>query len=108
MSLAHREATAGRWQKMSLCEQLANIGAEVDRAISWKNKDNKKYSQNAFERALELLDLTLSDCREYPKLKELARVRELLADYFFFDNSYRSTDQSWQKYFYHFNYAARH
>ena len=41
------------------------------------------------------------------KLKEIARVRESLADHFIFDNSYSSTDESWQKYFYFFNFAAR-
>lgn len=107
MTIQHKEAAAGRWQKMSMMEQMANIGSEVERAIKWKNKNNKEYSQAAFERALELLDLTLSCCKNYPRLKEFARVRELLADYFAFDNIYNSTDQSWQKYFYCFNYAAR-
>jgi len=34
-------------------------------------------------------------------------VREALADYFVFENSYNSTDKSWQNYFYSFNFAAR-
>ncbi|OGC03852.1 hypothetical protein A2276_08385 [candidate division WOR-1 bacterium RIFOXYA12_FULL_43_27] len=107
MSFQHKEAAAGRWQKMPLSEQMANIGSEVERAINWKNKNNKEYSRTAFERALELLDLTLACYKEYSKLKELARLREVLADYFAFDNTYNSTDESLKKYFLAFNYAAR-
>ena len=42
----------GRWFDLSLMEQMANIGAEVGRAINWKNKANLEYSRFAFERAL--------------------------------------------------------
>ncbi|KAF0133821.1 MAG: Uncharacterized protein FD145_1031, partial [Candidatus Saganbacteria bacterium] len=63
--------------------------------------------KHAFERALELLDLTISDKKNISRLRELLRVREVLADYFVFDNTYNSTDESWQKYFLQFNYAAR-
>jgi len=41
------------------------------------------------------------------RLRELLRVREALADHFFFDNSYRSSDESWQRYFDCFLRAAR-
>jgi len=61
----------------------------------------------AFERALELLDLTISDSKNIKRLKELLRLRETLADYFAFENEYKSTDKSWQNYFYAFNFAAR-
>jgi len=37
----------------------------------------------------------------------LLRVREALADCYFFDNIYRSSDESWQRYFYPFQFAAR-
>ena len=60
----------------------------------------------AFERALELLDLTIEDKKNRLRLKELLRLREVLADYFQFDNIYNSTDKKWQSYFYAFNYAA--
>jgi len=62
----------------------------------------------ALERALELLDLTLEvSVRSRPRLKELARLRETLVDYFSFDNDYCSNDKNWQNYFNAFNYAAR-
>lgn len=107
MELQHKNLAGGRWQELSFFEQMANIGSEVERAIKWKNKNNIAYSQMAFERALELLDLTVENEKDKNHLKELLRLREALADYFFFENDYNSTDKSWQNYFYSFNFAAR-
>ncbi|OGC22305.1 hypothetical protein A2291_04760 [candidate division WOR-1 bacterium RIFOXYB2_FULL_42_35] len=107
MNIQHQQLAAGKWQKFTLCEQMANIGSEVERAIKWRNKGNVAYGQLAFERILELLDLSIGLQTTYPRLKELSRLREVLVDYFVFDNSYASSDSSWQKYFYAFNYAAR-
>ncbi len=108
MNPQHKELASGRWEKLSFCEQMANVGSEVERTIRWRNKNNLDYSQQAFDRVLELLDLTISSQKKnWNRLKELTRVREILADYFQFDNIYSSTDASWQKYFLNFNYAAR-
>jgi len=41
------------------------------------------------------------------RLRELLRVREALADYFVFDNSYHSSDEAWLSYFRFFLLAAR-
>lgn len=86
---------------------MANIGSEVERSIKWRNEGRPDYYRLSFDRALELLDLTISDKRNVRRLKELARLREVLADYFEYDNQYGSDDKKWQKYFYCFNYAAR-
>lgn len=107
MTVQHKNAAEGRWQKFTLIEQMANIGSEVFRSIQWKNKGNKEYSRLAFFRALELFDLTLSDKKNFGRLKEVARAREVLVDFLYGDNVYGSTDASWQNYFYAFNYAAR-
>jgi len=103
----HKQLAAGRWQKFSFLEQMANIGSEAGRAINWKNKGREEYSRLAFERALELLDLTIADPKNKQRLRELLRLREVLADFFAFDNIYQSTDQSWQNYFYGFNFACQ-
>ncbi len=92
---------------MSFLEQMANIGSEVERALNWKAKDNEIYCRQAFERALELLDLTLDDSRNIARLKEVARVREAIVDFFAGSNQFVSTEKSWKKYFSHFTYAAR-
>ena len=107
MSFQHQNLASGRWDELTTIEQMANIGSEVERSIKWKNKGNEKYARLAFERALELFDLTIDDPKNGPRLKEILRARELFADYFAGDNIYCSTDSSWQKYFYSYNYAAR-
>ncbi len=107
MTHQHKELALGRWQNLSFFEQMANIGSEIERTIKWKNKGNKLYSDQAFQRALELLDLTIADKKNELRLRELLRVREILADYFFFNNEYKSTDKAWQNYFYAFTFAAR-
>lgn len=107
MNYQHKQLAAGRWNTLSFFEQMANIGSEIERTITWVNKENTEYSRLAFERALELLDLTINASTNKFRLKELTRLRETLADYFVFDNSYSSTEQSWHNYFYAFTYAAR-
>lgn len=107
MNIQHKNLASGRWNKLTLVEQIANIGSEVSRTINWKNKGKSDYFKLAFERALELIDLTLADPKNKERLKEIVRARELLIDYFYGQNSYNTSDESWQKYFYSFNYAAR-
>lgn len=102
----HKNLAIGRWNKLSFVEQMANIGSEVERTIKWKDK-NAEFSRMAFERALELLDLSLADQKNKGRFREIARVREAIADHFFGKNEYNSSDESWQKYFFAFNYAAR-
>lgn len=107
MSYQHKDLAAGRWQKMPLIEQMANIGSEVQRALKWRSKGNQEYFRQAFERALELIDLTLESGKDYPRLKEITRMREAIVDYFAGQNEFKSSEGSWQRYFLPFAYAAR-
>lgn len=107
MKFQHRELAQGRWRKLSFLEQMANIGSEVGRAILWHQRGNKLYSRQAFDRALELLDLTIASPLNKKRLRELTRLREVLVDYFYGENKFSSSDRLWQNYFYPFNYAAR-
>lgn len=105
--MIHNTLTPERWARFTIYEQLANVGCDVDRAIRWRNKGEPEYSRQAFERALELLDLTIRDPKNKgPKLKELLRVREVWVDYFLYDNQYHFTDEFWHNYFYYFSYIA--
>lgn len=106
MKYQHKQLAQGRWFELTFFEQMANIGSEVERAISWKTKNNE-YSKKAIERGLELLELTISDVKNRKRVKELMRLYEALVDYFYFDNQFSSSDKLWQNYFYAFSYAAR-
>ena len=102
----HKGLTTEQWFSKNIFEQMANIGSEVERTIKWREKD-QKYSKMAFERCLELIDLTVADPENKNRLKEILRSREALVDYFAGENIYGSSDKLWQNYFYGFNYAAR-
>lgn len=104
--IIHKDLACGRWESFSLSEQLANVGSDVERTIQWKKKNNVEYSQQACERALELLDLTIADPKNKKRLKELVRVRAMFADHYMGINEYSFTDEFWQQYFFDFNYAA--
>jgi len=111
MTHQHKELAAGRWESMSFCEQMANVGSEVERTLKWKEKNNLEYSQKALERALELLELTI-DCAAkktapHAYLKELTRVRECLLDFFSGENVYNDNSSSIRKFFYYFGVSAR-
>lgn len=100
----HKSLTAGKWQRLTLNQQLGNIGSEVGRAIKAKTAADKTA---AGYRALELLDMTLQDKRWHGRGSEIARAREVTCDFLFGDNVYNSTPQNLERYFMQFALAAR-
>jgi hypothetical protein len=105
----HRDLAAGRWLELSLAEQLGHVGSEVSRAVRWTSR-NPDLARGALYRALDLLDLTLADPRlrrSVARLREIARAREVVADFFAGPNQYGSTGASLQKYFDAYAIAAR-
>ena len=106
MTIQHKNLAAGGWQKLSLVQQLGDIGSETSRALNWQDKDQKSY-ENAIYRALELLDLTTSDSRWKNRLKEIVRVRELLCDAVLGGKEYKTSLKDLDRYFFHFAFAAR-
>jgi len=107
MNYQHKNLAAGRWSRLSFIEQMANIGSEVERALTWQSKHNAGYCQQAFDRSLELIDLTLDNTKVFSRLKEVARLREAIVDYFFGLNQFKFTEESLRKYFSNFVYAVR-
>lgn len=107
MTYQHRELASGRWNQLPLVEQLGHVGSEVERALKWRGKSNPDHCMRAFERALELLDLTLASPRNRLRLKEIARTREILVDFFCGENQFETTAESLSAYFLRFACAAR-
>lgn len=103
----HASLAAGRWQEMTLVEQLANIGSEVGRAARAKSLHNEPRLWAALERGLELFDLTLADDRWRGRRREIARAREIVCDFLVGDNAYGSSTESIDRYFLAFAVAAR-
>lgn len=64
----HKDLADGRWYRLSLAQQLGNVGSEFYRA---------RKNESALPRFLELMDLTVADPRwAGRRRRELARVRE--------------------------------
>ena len=105
-NIIHEELASGRWQQLTLCEQLANIGSEVGRARKWFGKDRELFD-GAVDRALDLFDLTLEDPRWKGRLREIARVREVFCDAITGGKEYKSSLEDLEQYFLHFAFAAR-
>ncbi|MFH0814912.1 MAG: hypothetical protein V1902_02425 [Candidatus Falkowbacteria bacterium] len=105
----HKNLAEGRWFKLSLAEQMGNIGSEIGRTIIRKRRGESVDADKALDRALELFDLTMSDPRwlKTRRLREIARAREVSCDLFCGENIYGSTFESLEKYFYQFALAAR-
>jgi len=91
-----------RWQKLSLIEQLANIGSEIYRVKMWQGKD-KNLFENSIIRVLDLFNLTLSDPKNKGRLKEISRAKELFLDAVYNGaKEYKTTLEDLDKYFYQF------
>lgn len=105
--MQHKNLNSARWEMFTLCEQLANVGSEVIRALRWREKKNTGLSMRAFYRALELIDLTLMTQVSVARRREIARLRSVLVDDFAGGNIYGSTDALWKRYFLAHTYAAR-
>jgi len=102
----HQGLAAGGWSRLSLAEQLANVGSEVGRMRSSRDRD-ERLATAAFDRALELLDLTLADARWRGRRKEIARARELLCDAALGGAEYGATLEELDRYFLEFALLAR-
>lgn len=102
----HNDLACGGWGKLTLMEQMGNIGSEVGRAARWQEK-NEKHFQGAVDRALELFDLTLLDPRWRGRTREIARAREVFCDAVLSGGQYYTTLKDMEKYFLPFAIAAR-
>ncbi len=88
-----------KWHKMSLAEQMGNIGSEVFRLINSKEKSDLKSAQSSFIRALELIDLTIEDKRWKGRLFEILRLREIICNFYLDKNVYNVSVENLKKYF---------
>ncbi len=97
--MLHATLVQGRWFEFSLAQQFANIGSEIHRLIAAeKSRDHARFYA-AFDRALELLDLSLADPRWKTGYKEIARLREVLCSLYFGQNEYDTSLEALDDYF---------
>jgi len=100
--------SAQRWQTLTLMEQLAHVGSEVERAIRAHDMNNRARFDGALTRALELFDLTAADDRwRGPKRREILRAREEFCRLFFDEDVPTDSARGLARYFLAFAMAAR-
>ena len=105
----HKELADGRWFTFSIFEQLGNVGSEFERAATAFQRGNTERFEKAFERMLELLDLTIEDprWRTTRRLRELLRLREEVCDVFHGNDVFGTPIETLKQYFLYFGIAAR-
>ena len=104
----HASLAAGRWQTLTLVEQLGNVGSEVDRALRAREHGKLDRMERALDRALELFDLTATDPRwNLAKRREILRAREQFCRVFFDSDAEADLPDYLTKYFLQFAVAAR-
>jgi len=74
--------------------------------VRWRARD-PRLMEAAFDRALELIDLTLEDPRWRRRLREIARARELLCGAALGESQYATTLEDLDRYFLAFAVAVR-
>jgi hypothetical protein len=88
-----------KWRKMSLAEQMGNIGSEVFRLINSKERGDLNNAKSSFVRALELIDLTIEDKRWKGRLFEVLRLREVICNFYLDKKIYNVSVDNLKKYF---------
>jgi hypothetical protein len=87
-----------RWHAFTLAQQLGNIGSELARARHGEAAGDRERRDAALARALELLDLTLDDPRRRTGCREIARLREVVCDWFAETGVYAISPEELQEY----------
>ncbi|HEY2855079.1 MAG TPA: hypothetical protein VGJ18_19640 [Gemmatimonadaceae bacterium] len=104
----HAES-ARRWHTLTLMEQLAHVGSEVERAIRAYEGNKHARFESALARALELFDLTAMDDRwRGSRRREVLRAREEFCRLFFDESVSPDSARGLRRYFLAFATAARH
>ncbi len=104
----HAELARGRWSTLTLAQQLAHVGSEVERAIrAWETRRPDRF-ERALDRALELFTLTARDERwRGHRRREILRTREEFLRLFFDKDPPHDSAPGLKRYFLHFGLLAR-
>lgn len=74
----HKTLTPLKWVRFSSSQQILMVANELNRAKNSLLRGDKEETKECYERAMELLDLTICVCQNRNKRRELLRFRELL------------------------------
>lgn len=66
------------WYQLTIYEQMANIGSEVNRILAWLNKNHPDLAEQATQRAVDLVEQTATDPKNSHYKKELQTLKRLI------------------------------
>ena len=75
----HKTLTEEKWSQFPFYKQIIMIANEINRAKSWIIKGDSEEVKNCYEKAMELIDLTVAVLVNKKVLREFLRFREVLA-----------------------------
>ena len=98
-----------QWARLSINEQMGNIGSEVGRAIKARRAGKEGRVQGAIDRALDLFDATTEVlvARKSYRVREVLRAREEFLR-LFYDGTFDDDADNIERYFMWFAARARH
>ncbi len=76
----HKGLNIEKWFSLQRHHQILMIAAELNRAKHWIEKKDFRNVDLCYERAFELLDITVGDPKWKRRTRELMRFREMLAE----------------------------
>lgn len=93
------------WSKMTIFEQMGNIGSEVGRAVSAKKRGKDKWMRSAYYRGIDLFNITAQQwAKSNPsRLRELLYARDQFTKYI----EDGEEDPTLEQYFFQFALVAR-
>jgi len=74
----HKNLKPERWGKFSARQRELMIANELNRAKNWIAKNDLEGVNNCYERALELLYLTIEITKDKNRLREYLRLQEMM------------------------------
>jgi hypothetical protein len=80
---SHKNLSVDKWSEYSGGQQILMIANEINRAKNSLIKNNSDDALSCYERALDLIDITLQDSKWKNKLKELLRCREFIGTLYY-------------------------
>jgi hypothetical protein len=89
----HKTLTPEKWKSYGYSRQILMVANELNRAGHWITKKDPQEAKNCYERALELLFLTVEVLENKRKLRELLRFRGLVAASFLSAPAFASENQ---------------
>lgn len=92
-----------KWAKLSVFEQMGNIGSEVGRSMNALQRGDEAALNGAYHRGLDLIDATVSAWTSEQRKRELLRARELFAHAI----ESRTIDRQLDNYFMQYAIAGR-